>query len=190
MSFAVCDSGIKHQLASSEYNRRRAQCVSGLQQIQRFFPHVTSLRDVEYSEFLRIEEFISEPERRRCRHVITENLRTLEAAEAIERRDFRSAGELMYASHDSLREDYEVSCNELDALVEATRNRDTVFGARMTGGGFGGCTVNLLPGGADAEFERFLSQAYAAKFGSSPAIFKVRASDGAHEVNGQWKPRD
>jgi len=190
VSFVVCDSGIKHQLASSEYNRRKAQCVSGLQQIQKFFPRVTSLRDVEYSEFLRIEQFISEPERRRCRHVITENQRTLEAAEAFERQDFRSAGELMYASHDSLRNDYEVSCDELDALVDATRNRDRVFGARMTGGGFGGCTINLLPREVDPEFEQFMSQAYTAKFGIRPAIFKVRASDGAHEVNAIPKLRD
>jgi galactokinase len=181
-AFVVCNTGIQHQLASSEYNRRRFECEEGLRQIQNSIHSAISLRDVSYKEFSRLENTISEPFRRRCRHVITENLRTMDAASTLEAGDLCGLGELMYASHASLRMDYEVTCAELDALVDVAHKVPGVFGARMTGGGFGGCTINLMKHGAVSDFTRTTQKAYHERFGSVPDIFEVHPSGGVRQV--------
>ena len=121
------------------------------------------------------------PERvyRRCRHVVTENARVLEAAQALRRHDLDSFGRLMVESHRSLRHDYEVSCQELDLMVELALKCDGVFGARMTGGGFGGCTVNLVQVGAVNAFKSVMSRQYESATGLAPAIYVCTAADGA-----------
>ena len=121
---------------------------------------------------------------RRCRHVITENERTLEAAEFFKRHEIAEAGRLMFESHRSLRDDYEVSSAELDALVEIAKGVDGVYGARMTGGGFGGCTVNLVKREAVDEFENEIRNKYKAKFGKAPDIYQFQTADGASEIVG------
>ena len=181
-TLVVCDTGVKHALATSEYNLRRAECEDGLRQIRWHDPNVQSLRDVRYDYFQQIENDISEPSRRRCRHVISENHRTLRAAEALENGNLKLLGQLMFESHRSLQIDYEVSCRELDTLVEASLHVDGVLGARMTGGGFGGCTINLVQRAAVERFSECVDRHYRNAFHASPAIFEVCPSNGAHEI--------
>ncbi|HEV3468248.1 MAG TPA: galactokinase [Pyrinomonadaceae bacterium] len=183
VAVVVCDTRVKHQLSSSEYNTRRAECARGVELLREFLPGVAQLRDVSAEEFARYESRLPEPVRRRCRHVVTENERTLGAAEALRAGDLAETGRLMYASHDSLRRDYEVSCEELDHLVETAQALDgAVLGSRMTGGGFGGSTVSLVRRGRLGEFTREVSGRYAAAFGFGPAVYVAEAGDGAEEV--------
>ena len=144
LTLIVCDSKVEHELAATEYNTRREQCEEGVKILQADFPTARALRDISGDDFHRVEKTLPDVLRRRCRHVITENARTLQSTKALEEGDMQHLGELMYQSHQSLRKDYEVSCDELDLLVEAAAEVAGVLGARMTGGGFGGCTINLL----------------------------------------------
>lgn len=178
----ICDTGVKHSLASSAYNERRAECERGVELLRLFLPDIRALRDVSLSEFAEYEARLPEPVRRRCRHVVTENERTLLTAEAFRRRDAERAGELMYASHASLRDDYEVSCAELDLMVEIASKIPGVFGARMTGGGFGGCTVNLIKRGYLDEFQRTMKDEYRRASGREPPIYTTRGGSGAEEI--------
>jgi galactokinase len=148
-------------------------------------PGVASLRDVAFKDFRAIESSLSEPERKRCRHVITENARTVEAAHALRDRDLEKLGSLMWSSHESLKLDYEVSCHELDVLVDAAHGiGDDVVGARMTGGGFGGCTINVVKREAVDRFSLSVRRIYEEEIGLLPNIFEVFASNGASEILG------
>jgi len=182
IAVVVCNTRVKHSLASSQYNARRAECEKGTQILKEAFHGVTALRDVSLNDFLRHQDQIAEPVRRRCRHVISENERTLAAAQALESGAIGEMGKLMNASHESLRDDYEVSCRELDVMVEAARSVRGVAGARMTGGGFGGCTVNLVKRDSLEEFHRAVAREYSAATGLTPEIFAVEASNGATEL--------
>jgi galactokinase len=137
-AIVVCDTNVKHELASSAYNQRRAECEQGADMLRKFLPGIRALRDVNVAQFQKFENELPEPVRRRCRHVVTENERTKRAAEALEGGDRDQLGQLIRLSHESLRIDYEVSCRELDLMVELASGHNGVFGARMTGGGFGG----------------------------------------------------
>ena len=179
----ICDTRVKHDLAASEYNERRAECEQGVELLRAALPGIRALRDVSVAEFERHEQLLPEPVRRRCRHVVTENARTLAAAEALKADRFAEMGRLMYASHESLRRDYEVSCRELDTLVEiAAALPGVTLGARMTGGGFGGCTVNLVRRDALTEFEETVTREYARRIGHEPVIYVSEAGDGAQEI--------
>lgn len=179
---AVCDTKVKHELASSEYNTRRAECEAGVKFLSEKLPGISSLRDVGFDDFENLQDFLPENVRRRCRHVITENARTLAAAWALDKNDFAEVGRLMNLSHESLRDDYQVSSVELDFLVEIARATKGVLGARMTGGGFGGCTVNLLEKQSFPDFQSRITQNYSEKFGFAPDIYLFRASGGAREI--------
>jgi len=181
----ICNSMVKHELAGGEYNLRRADCEAGVRLLQRYLPDIRALRDVNDAQLQRFSTEIPERILRRCRHVISENARTLEAASALRNGELSRFGELMFASHNSLRDDYEVSCPELDLLVELAREGDGVFGARMTGGGFGGCTVNLVSAEAVDSFQTRASREYQTETGIQPAIYVCAASDGAGEVEVQ-----
>jgi galactokinase len=181
-SVVICDSGVKHDLAASEYNTRRAECELGVELLRQFIPRIRALRDVSVGDFSKYETHLPEPVRRRCRHVITENQRTLDAAAALSSGSLEELGRLMVASHLSLRHDYGVSCFELDTLVSAALLTDGVIGARMTGGGFGGATVNLVRRGAIEEFREAMSREYQNAKGVSPAIYVVEAGQGAEEI--------
>ncbi len=146
-------------------------------------PNISSLRDVGEEDFEKYNLLLPETIEKRCRHVITENKRTLATVENLRKEDLEKVGQLMFASHESLRDDYEVSCAELDELVEIARKVKGVFGARMTGGGFGGCTVNLLKRDAFGEFQKQNKQKYSGKFGFAPEIYLFQASDGASEIS-------
>ncbi|HEX5705894.1 MAG TPA: galactokinase [Pyrinomonadaceae bacterium] len=178
----ICDSRVKHELSSSEYNTRRAECERGVELLRERLPAVVQLRDVSVEEFARRESDLPEPVRRRCRHVVTENARTLAAATALRRGDLVEVGRLMNESHVSLRDDYEVSSAELDALAETAWGADGVFGSRMTGGGFGGSTVSLVRRDALDEFTRTTTRAYTERFGFAPVVYVSEAGEGAREV--------
>lgn len=183
-AFVVSDTRVKHELSSSEYNVRRAECARGVELLQERLPGIAQLRDVSVADFQKHSDLLPDPILRRCRHIVTENERTLEAARALRAGDLAGMGRLMYESHDSLRDDYEVSSPELDVLVEIARGLPGVLGARMTGGGFGGSTVSLVRREALEEFERALSEGYERETGRRPAILVSEAGAGAAEVGG------
>ena len=178
----VCNTKVEHSLASSEYNKRREECEEGVRVLQKIRPNIKALRDVTIDELNKSKTEMSDVVFRRCRHVITENDRTLKAAEFFKTHQLADAGKLMFESHSSLRDDYEVSCKELDTLVEIAASVTGVFGARMTGGGFGGCTVNIVSTGTADQFEEAIREGYQKRFSKAPDIYRFRADDGASEL--------
>ena len=183
VAVVICDTQVKHELASSEYNTRRSECERAVEILRQAMPEIRALRDVTVAEFERFDELLPEPIRRRCRHVITENERTLAAAEALRNRDLKRMGGLMEQSHRSLQDDYEVSSPELDLLVDIAWTSRGVLGARMTGGGFGGSTVNLVSRECLDEFRETITREYTRAIGIEPAIYVSDAAGGAAEVS-------
>ena len=181
MRVVACNSKIKHDLAAGEYNQRRAECEEGVRLLASRLPGVTALRDVTLAEFEKNTDLLPEVVQRRCRHIITENARTLAAAAALKRHDLKQVGSLMSASHASLRDDYEVSCRELDLLVEIAAQCAGVVGARMTGGGFGGCTVNLVASEHLDDFMAMINRQYESETGIQPEIYVCQAVGGVQE---------
>ena len=179
----ICNSMVKHELASGEYNRRRADCEAGVATFRQSMPQVRALRDVSVADLEENKNKLSEQIFRRCRHVISENNRVLDAAEALRSSDLHTFGKLMYKSHDSLRDDYEVSCRELDLLVEIAASCEGVYGSRMTGGGFGGCTVTLVRSASVDSFRDKIVSKYAAETGLTPDVYVCSAAQGA----GAWQ---
>ena len=179
----VCDTKVEHSLASSEYNRRREECEEGVRLLQKHLPKIKALRDVSMDGLEKYKNDLPDVVYRRCRHVIGENERTLKAAEYFKSRDLVNAGKLMFESHASLRDDYEVSCRELDTLVQIASSVEGVFGARMTGGGFGGCTVNIIRKNVLDGFKRSINEGYIRRFDREPGIYEFHAADGASEVS-------
>jgi len=173
-SVVVLDTGTRRGLVDSAYNERRAQC----EQAARFFG-VPALRDVDLATFASREGELDPLTRRRARHVITENARTVAAAELLERGDVAAVGKLMDESHVSLRDDFEVSRPELDTMVQLARSENGCFGARMTGAGFGGCAVALVARERANAFARDVSDAYTRAVGLTPAVYVCSASQGA-----------
>jgi galactokinase len=176
--FVVCNSGVRHELASGEYNLRRSQCQIGLQALQRRNPEILSLRDATDIPIEALAPSMDTTIQRRVRHVISENERVLAAAAALERGDAKAFGGLMSDSHRSLRDDYEVSCHELDLLVEIALGIEGVLGARMTGGGFGGSTVNLVDASAVESFMTQLDRSYATATGRQAQLFVCSSAAG------------
>jgi len=177
----ICDTRVKHELASSEYNKRRSECQQGVKLLKEVLPDIRAFRDVSVAELEEHAARLPQPIRKRCKHVVTENARTVAAARALSANDLAQFGRLMALSHLSLREDYEVSCPELDLCVDVAAAVPGVYGARMTGGGFGGCTVNLVADEAVARVSESLRTELERKFGKRPEVFASRASDGAME---------
>jgi galactokinase len=175
----VCDSGAPRRLAASEYNVRRAQCDQGVAAMATFEPQVRSLRDVDPAMLDRHAARLDPLVRRRCEHVVRENERVLAAAVALEAGDLRTIGELFAASHASLRDLFEVSSGQLDALIEIATGVEGTAGARMTGAGFGGSTVNLVRRDALDRFRRAILHDYPRRTGLQPAVHVVRPADGA-----------
>jgi galactokinase len=181
-AIVICNSKTKHELGASEYNTRRDECRRAVELLRQRFPSIRALRDVSLDDFESAKDLLPEPLLRRCRHVITENERALAMAKALTKGNFTEAGELMYRSHESLRDDYEVSSKEQDVLVSDAAKIQGVFGSRMTGAGFGGCTVTLLRPAALADFREAISKAYCEATGIQPEIYVTPASDGAGEI--------
>ncbi|GAB2790983.1 galactokinase [Hymenobacter luteus] len=156
----LCNSGVKHSLASSEYNTRRQECEQGVALLQQHYPEVRSLRDVTLAQLQQHEAEFDAVVFRRCRYVVEENLRVEAACQELAAGNLPAFGQQMYASHAGLRDDYAVSCPELDTLVELARPLPGVYGARMMGGGFGGCTINLVEVAHVEEFTRRMRELY------------------------------
>jgi len=180
----VCNTGVKHQLAGGEYNVRRAQCEEGVRLLSSVLPGVEALRDVTSLQLKAHKELLGEVIYRRCHHVITENERVQRAAEALRTGDLATLGMLMAESHRSLRDDYEVSCAELDQMVEIASAQPGVIGSRMTGGGFGGCTISLVASDAAEEFKQVVAQEYEARTDIHADVYVLRATAGVHAVRG------
>ena len=178
----VCNTGVKHQHAAGEYNVRRAQCEEGVRRLSSVLPGIQSLRDVTRFELQQHKSLLPEVIYRRCRHVVTENERVQHAAEALLNGDLRALGALMADSHRSMRDDYEISCSELDTMVEIASAQQGVIGSRMTGGGFGGCTINLIHADAAESFRLLVAAEYEKRTHIRPDIYIVSASDGVHAV--------
>jgi galactokinase len=178
----ICNSMVKHDLATGEYNIRRAECAEAVQLLRRAYPSITALRDVTTQALEAHRTELPEVVYRRARHVVSEDERTTQAADALRSHRLNEFGQLMFASHRSLRDDYEVSCPELDMLVEFAPKIEGLIGARMTGGGFGGCTINLVEADAVEHFRANVSRGYEQKTGRKPDIYVSCAADGATEI--------
>jgi galactokinase len=178
----ICNTMIRHELAASEYNNRRSECEAGVRHFAKFLPNVSALRDLTMNVLEIYGRDLPEAIYKRCRHVITENARVVEAAAALEHSDLHAFGELMAASHRSLKDDYEVSCAELDTMVDLARQIEGVYGARMTGGGFGGCTINLVKADRVAEFTQDVARGYEEATGVVPAIHVCSTAEGVAAV--------
>jgi galactokinase len=179
----VCNTMVRHELASGEYNARRADCEAGVAALAQRNPSIRALRDVTAGELEVSADSLPERVYRRCRHVITENARVVQAAAALEEGDFNRVGALMNESHDSLRVDYEVSCAELDAMAGIARSLAGVYGARMTGGGFGGCAVALVDASAEAGVVHDIARQYEAATGLTPDVWTTKAGGGVGAID-------
>lgn len=182
VAIVVSDSMVRRSLASSEYNVRRAQCEQAVRVIQRHKPEVAALRDVTLSLLERHRGEMPEIVYRRARHVVTENARVVEFAKALYGGDIDAAGALMVEGHRSLRDDYEVSAPELDTLVEAAVEVPGCYGARLTGAGFGGCTIALVAEEAVPEFQAHIADTYDARFSKRPAVYVTHPADGVAKI--------
>ncbi|MGH9398292.1 MAG: galactokinase [Terriglobia bacterium] len=175
----VCNSGVKRSLAQSEYEIRARQCRQAVERLRSAGLDVRSLRDVKPEYLDATKGFLEGVLLRRARHVVTENDRVLKAVRALDEDDLERFGELMNQSHASLRDDYEVSSPELDTLVDLALKQPGVLGARMTGAGFGGCTVNLVRHGAAANFVEAIREGYEKALGLKAKVYTFQTSDGA-----------
>jgi galactokinase len=181
-ALVICNSRMKHRHAGGEYNRRRAECEAGVAAFAARRSGIHSLRDVEADELKAAQATLDPVVYRRCRHVLEENARVGAMRRALRAGALEEAGQLMFASHRSLRDDYAVSCGELNLLVDLATQVGGVYGARMTGGGFGGCTVNLMHPDSVEPFTRYVSAHYAQRTGRPAEIHICRATDGAGRI--------
>jgi galactokinase len=176
VKLVIANTMVRHSLAGGEYNRRRAECERGAA----FFGR--PLRDVTLGELERDCRGLPDPVYKRCRHVIAENARVIAASAALERQDLQTFGDLMYRSHRSLRDDYEVSCAELDTMVEIAASAPGVYGSRMTGGGFGGCTISMVQEEHVEAFRETIVRRYREATGIDAAVYVSGAAEGAGEL--------
>lgn len=178
----LLNTNVSHSLSSSAYNTRREECESGVDIIKVKYPDVLNLRDVNLEILEEFKAKMSENVYNRCFHVVTENQRVLDATDALNEGNFSKLGELMYGSHFSLQNDYKVSCVELDFLVNVTLDKDYVLGSRMMGGGFGGCTINLIEKKYVDEFIKLASTKYFKEFGVHLTPYSVSIENGVELV--------
>lgn len=179
----LVDSKVKHSLASSAYNNRREACMEGVEVLRRASPSIQSLRDVAPVQLEENKSKLSDEVYKRCRFVVAEIGRTQAAGKAIQSQNWDMLGKLIYASHEGLSKEFQVSCDELDLLVRvAGQHPECVIGSRMMGGGFGGCTINLVRTGQEKSFQEFISKEYFTSFNTMPAFYSVKLSQGAHKI--------
>jgi galactokinase len=179
VSLVICNTMVKHSISGGEYNNRRRECERCVRYFAELLTEVRALRDVTEEDLREHGCRLPEVLLRRSRHVITENARVLRAADALQRQDLETLGKLMHESHISLRDDYEVSCRELDAMVDLALNIPGTYGARMTGGGFGGCTINLVDTRAVHSFKSCIFSKYKEVTNIDSEIYVTWAADGA-----------
>ncbi|MGL4630127.1 MAG: galactokinase [Leadbetterella sp.] len=177
-SLVLLNSNVKHNLASTAYNERRAQCEQGVSWIREKHPEVVSLRDVTMDMLTEIVYHKDQLVYTRCKYVVEESQRLLSACKALDAGDFEVLGSLMYATHYGLQNEYEVSCKEIDFLVEKVQHNPVFVGSRMMGGGFGGCTINLIRGDIDEVMIQEIANEYTANFGLELTIIPIQIGAG------------
>jgi galactokinase len=175
----ICNTMVKHELSGGEYNRRREECDEGVRILRKWYPLIRALRDISPEQFEERAADLPAVIQNRCRHVITENQRVMEGSRALNAGHLELFGKLMRASHASLRDLYEVSCAELDLMVECAEGLPGFWGGRMTGGGFGGCTVNIVDANRTDQFVREIKERYHAQTSIQPDVYVCAAADGA-----------
>jgi galactokinase len=179
----LCDTKVKHSLASSEYNIRREECEKGVSIIKEMHPNIKSLRDVDPQMLESSKEKMAENVYLRCHYVVFEKIRVEKACEALINKDFETFGKLMFETHNGLSKEYKVSCKELDILTDIARTDPNVLGSRMMGGGFGGCTINLIKKGGAEKFIQTVVREYPKLTGMETEIYRVKISDGAGRID-------
>jgi galactokinase len=183
VKLVISNTMVKHELASSEYNRRRADCEEAVRRLAGVLPGIRALRDVSLEQLEEHGPVLSEVIYKRALHIVTENARVLDSAEALRSGDIARFGMRMAESHRSLRDLYEVSCRELDLMVDLAYQQKGVYGARMTGGGFGGATINLVDARYAGEFKEKMAKSYQRETGLVPQIYICRPAEGASSVS-------
>jgi galactokinase len=182
VAMVVCNSMVKHDISVSGYNVRREECEEGVRLLKAVLPTIAALRDLTSAQLEEFRQLLPERIYRRCRHVVTENGRVLKAVSALEGQNMQLLSRCMSESHKSLRDDFEVSCPELDALVEITDAQPGIVGARMMGGGFGGCTINLVRAQNAEAFVTAVAAGYEKRMGMAPEIYSLGAGEGAETI--------
>ena len=183
IKIVLLNTNVKHSLASTAYNKRRNECSEGVELVKKKMPRINSLRDITPQMLQQYVEPIDKNIYQRCRYVVEENIRLLEACDALKNGDLLSLGQKMYATHDGLSKEYEVSCKELDFLVDHVRSLPQVLGARMMGGGFGGCTINLVKEEFVEELIISTGNAYTQHIGKELTAYIASTEDGASLVH-------
>jgi galactokinase len=179
VKLVISNTMVKHELASSEYNRRRADCEEAVRRLSAVLPGIRALRDVSLDQLEQHRDVLSGVIYKRALHIVTENARVLDSGQALRTGDIERFGRRMAESHRSLRDLYEVSCRELDLMVDLAYQLKGVFGARMTGGGFGGATINLVDARYAGEFKEKLAKSYQKETGLMPQIYICKPAEGA-----------
>jgi galactokinase len=183
IQLVICNTMVRHEIGSTQYNMRRAECEEGVQILRKVLPGIRALRDVTLAQLKEHHALLSRKVYSRCRHVVTENDRVQRAVRALESGEVHALGPLMRDSHRSLRDDYEVSCKELDLMVEIAAAQHGVIGARMTGGGFGGCAISLVESAAVEAFKQSVLAKYHAQPSLKPEIYVSSAAAGVQQVD-------
>ncbi|MEW6193550.1 MAG: galactokinase [Bacteroidota bacterium] len=178
VSIVLFDTGVSHSLASSEYNKRRMECNEGVDSIKKVYNKVNSLRDVSIEMINEFKTKLDPVVYKRCKYAVEENYRLLAACDKLIQKDLTAFGEFMYQTHKGLSEDYEVSCKELDYLVEQTIDNPKIYGSRMMGGGFGGCTINLIENDAIEEVSKKIMADYKKKFNLDAKTYVTKINSG------------
>lgn len=182
LRIVICNTGVRRELTSSEYNKRRRECQEGVSHLKKRLPGIKALRDVTLEDFEKHGDCLPEMIKRRCEHIVKENDRVIQSVALLKKGNLRRFGSLMNESHQSLKDNYEVSCRELDLMVDIALDINGVLGARMTGAGFGGCTVNLVEVGKVERFQETVKEKYGKETGTAPEIYILRAEEGAGEI--------
>ena len=182
-SLVLFDSNVKHSLFTSAYNQRREECEQGLAILSSHFPEVKSFREASEEQLLSIKDSMTEDVFKRSHYVIKEIKRVTLACEALDNGDIVTLGQLLFETHEGLSKEYEVSCPELDMIVDTLKKEPAVIGSRMMGGGFGGCTINLIKKGEEDAIKTKLTQLYQATFGIELKTYEVRISNGTSLYN-------
>lgn len=182
IDIVLFNSGVKHNLAETQYNVRREQCEAGVKILNSRYGQISSLRDADMKQLMEAREEMTDIVFDRCHFVISETERMMRATAALENHDLKEFGELMLETHRGLRDEYEVSCAELDFLVDLVKDETGVYGARMMGGGFGGCTINLIKSSEKQRIIDLVTAAYQRQFGIIPEHYEVEITDGCELI--------
>ena len=183
VSIVLFNTNVSHSLASSEYNQRRKECSEGVSVIKKDFPSIESLRDISIELLNEYKNKLNPVVYKRCKYAIEENNRLINACSALSDHDLKTFGSLMFKTHEALSNEYEVSCPELDFLVELTKDKPGVYGSRMMGGGFGGCTINIIENDAVDETYTMVMREYKKKFSKDAAVYTTKISNGTNIVS-------